>query len=381
MRRAFRFCSLLLATPAYLFAQNPHPFPMSRDSVVARIADLQRIHTPEGIEEIEALDVNGAKEWISIRGLNRANPILFVLHGGPGSAMMGMSWSYQKPWEDFFTVVNWEQRGVGKNFDPADTARLAPSMTVDQHVRDAEFVVRHVLRKLGQQKVVVMGYSFGTTLAPFLVQAHPELFHALVGVGVGAVGEEGSDDAEAALYARVLQLATKSSDTIAISALKALAPYPSQPFDIGKALAVRKYVRQFDGGWYGKPDFSLYFSLQDFSAAYTADDAAKVIPGIQWSERLLTSGEANNRAPSLNYDVPVVYFQGRYDLHTPYESAKRQFDRLTAPRKTFVSFERSSHMLMWEEPGKFLMALVNDVLPLAGGRREFVVIPDPPRRH
>lgn len=380
MRRTL-FASLLLAVPALLEAQNPNPFPMTRDSVVARLADLQRIHTPEGIEELEALDVNGAKEWISIRGLNRANPILFVLHGGPGSAMMGMSWSYQKPWEDFFTVVNWEQRGVGKNFDPADTARLASSMTVDQNVRDAEVVVRHVLRKLGHQKLVVMGYSFGTTLAPLLVQSHPELFYAYVGVGVGAQGEEGSDAAEAALYQRVLQLARRSKDTTAIAALQALAPYPSQPFDVKKALAVRTFVRQYDGGWYGKPDFTLYFSLQDFSAAYTATDAAHVIPGIQWSEQLLTRDvEGNSHTPSLTYKVPVLYLQGRYDLHTPYESARRQFDRIKAPKKTFISFERASHMVMWEEPGKFLLALVSNVLPLAGGRNEFEVMPDPPRR-
>ena len=30
---------------------------------------------------------------------------------------MGMSWAFQKPWEDFFTVVQWDQRGVGKLFE------------------------------------------------------------------------------------------------------------------------------------------------------------------------------------------------------------------------------------------------------------------------
>ncbi|MFN8573805.1 MAG: alpha/beta hydrolase [Gemmatimonadaceae bacterium] len=374
-----RILILLIATPALLHAQGSTRFPMSRDSIVGRLADLQRIHTPEGIDEVEALDVNGAKEWIAIRGLNRSNPILLVLHGGPGSAMMGMSWSYQKPWEDFFTVVNWDQRGVGKNFNAADTARLAATMTVEQYVRDAEVVVRHVLKKLGQRKLVLMGYSFGTSFGPLLVQAHPELFHAWVGVGVAA-GDEDGESGEAALYARVLQLAKASNDTGAIRALDALAPYPPHPFDVRKALAVRKYVRQYDGGWYGKPDFSLYFSLPDFGAAYDSADVAKVLPGISWSEALLASEASASLTPSLTYAVPVVYMQGRYDLHTPYETARRQFDQLQAPRKTFISFERSAHMIMWEEPGKFLMSLVTEVLPLAGGRKEFVVMPDPPRR-
>lgn len=112
-------------------------YPMQRDSIAARIADLQAIHTPNGIDLMEEVSINGTKQWISIRGLNKDNPILLVVHGGPGSAMMGMSWAYQKPWEDFFTVVNWEQRGVGKNYRAADTAALASSMTEAQHLQDA----------------------------------------------------------------------------------------------------------------------------------------------------------------------------------------------------------------------------------------------------
>jgi pimeloyl-ACP methyl ester carboxylesterase len=95
---------------------------------------------------------------------------------------------------------------------------------------------------------------------------------------------------------------------------------------------------------------------------------------------LLVNGDRTPRRPSLTYQVPVVYLQGRYDLHTPYAAAKAQFDKLVAPKKVFVTFERGAHMPMWEEPGKFLLTLVNEVLPLAGGRKEFVTIPDPVRK-
>ena len=129
--RTARRLAIALLVPVALTAQSASPAiaPMSRDAIAERIAELQRIHTPEGIETLEAVEVDGTRQWISIRGLNRANPILLVVHGGPGSAMLATSWAYQKPWEDFFTVVNWDQRGVGKNWDPADTARLRPTMT------------------------------------------------------------------------------------------------------------------------------------------------------------------------------------------------------------------------------------------------------------
>jgi len=71
---------------------------------------------------------------------------------------------------------------------------------------------------------------------------------------------------------------------------------------------------------------------------------------------------------------------GRYDLHTPYPTARAYFDRIEAPAKKFVTFERASHMIMFEEPGRFLLTLVNDVLPLAGGAKDFEPKPDPIRR-
>ena len=70
---------------------------MPRDSITARLADLRAIHTPEGVEVLEPIEVSGSTQWLSIRGLNRANPILLVLHGGPGSPVMGMAWAYQSP--------------------------------------------------------------------------------------------------------------------------------------------------------------------------------------------------------------------------------------------------------------------------------------------
>lgn len=367
-------CTLLLLAPLPVAAQL-QGYPMSRDSIAGRIADLQRIHTPEGIDTLEAVAVNGSTQWISIRGLNRANPILLVVHGGPATAMLGMTWAYQKPWEDFFTVVNWDQRGAGKNFTPVDTARLASTMTEAQHIRDAEVIVQHVLRRLGQEKLVLMGYSWGTKFTPAVVSRHPGWFHAWVGVGV--VGEFGNS--EAALYERMVELAQRAGDTAALRDLATMAPYPGPgPLDVRRALAVRDWVRRYDGGWYGKPDFRLFDALPEWAPAYSSMDVAASRQGSAWATPLIVRSFLEDRV--RRFPVPVVFLMGRYDLHTPYTAARTYFDRIEAPRKTFVTFERSAHMIMFEEPGRFLMALVTEVLPLAGGAKAFTPQPDPTRR-
>ena len=66
---------------------------------------------------------------------------------------------------------------------------------------------------------------------------------------------------------------------------------------------------------------------------------------------------------------------GRYDLHTPFEAARLWFERINAPNKKFIIFERSSHFPMFEEPGRFLTMLLNDVLPLTEGSATFARLP------
>ena len=159
---ALAFLLTVLAPALPALAQSPGDA-LPRDSIAARLAELNRIHTPEGIEVLEPVEVNGSTQWISIRGLNRGNPILLFVHGGPASPMLGMSWAYQKPWEDFFTVVNWDQRGVGKNYSAADTARIGPTMDRRATTSDEEWLVAHiVLERLDIRTASSsMGYYLG----------------------------------------------------------------------------------------------------------------------------------------------------------------------------------------------------------------------------
>ncbi len=43
--------------------------------------------TAGGINENMYVDINGTKQWISIYGQDKDNPVLLYLHGGPGSSL------------------------------------------------------------------------------------------------------------------------------------------------------------------------------------------------------------------------------------------------------------------------------------------------------
>jgi pimeloyl-ACP methyl ester carboxylesterase len=56
---------------------------------------------------------------------------------------------------------------------------------------------------------------------------------------------------------------------------------------------------------------------------------------------------------------------GRHDYTTPAQPTADLLAKVRAPAKQGVWFERSSHMIPWEEPGKMLVTLVQDVRALA----------------
>ncbi len=342
---------------------------VSRDSIAARLRDLGRIHTPEGIEEVEQLDVNGSKQWISIRGLNRANPILLVLHGGPGSALMGMTWAFQKPWDDFFTVVNWDQRGVGKSFSASDSARLGTTLSPEQLARDAAVIVEHIRAKFGPRKIAVMGFSYGSSIGPRLVEMHPDWFSVYVGVG-----QMSNENNEKIIYDEVMKRARAKNNTTVIRQLDSIAPYPptNRRPNYRELNMIRRYTALFDGNWYGKNNLNLYYALPAWGPDYSIEEASNVGPAMAWMGRHLVDG-ANGERPYIieKFQIPVIILGGRYDLMTTYAGARAWFDKITAPKKEFITFERSAHFLMFEEPGRFLTTLVHTVLPLAGGQAIF----------
>jgi hypothetical protein len=81
--------------------------------------------TPDGIVEQRFVTLGGTDQWIQLRGEDRANPVLLVLHGGPGwpNAVFTLP---LRPWERHFTVVQWDHRGAGKTLRRTGKPAAAP---------------------------------------------------------------------------------------------------------------------------------------------------------------------------------------------------------------------------------------------------------------
>src|ERR1039458_5789708 len=70
---------------------------------------------PGNFQEAGFAKIGGVEQWIDIRGDSQANPVLLVLHGGPGATWDPLVKLFE-PWEAYFTIVEWDQRGAGRTY-------------------------------------------------------------------------------------------------------------------------------------------------------------------------------------------------------------------------------------------------------------------------
>src|ERR1700744_3081346 len=98
--------ALAVAHPALAAPVDPH----------AVLAEANRVVSDNGIDEGKPVEIGGIQQWITVRGRDRRNPILLVLHGGPAAPELPNRYLFEGPWTDYFTVVEWDQGGSGKTF-------------------------------------------------------------------------------------------------------------------------------------------------------------------------------------------------------------------------------------------------------------------------
>ena len=83
-----------------------------------QVAKRIEITSPNRIDSLEKIKLGGVEQWILIRGWNRGDPVLLLMHGGPGFPCMPFA-HVAAELEKRFVVVHWDQRGTGKSYSPS----------------------------------------------------------------------------------------------------------------------------------------------------------------------------------------------------------------------------------------------------------------------
>jgi proline iminopeptidase len=366
--------SIYAATPATTATAAPStaapaagqsPPPLTRADVTSNIAEIRKIASENGIDELRAVPIGGIQQWLSIRGRDRRNPILLFIHGGPASPEMATSWIYQDGWEDYFTVVQWDQRGTGKTFTANDPTVVGPTISVERIESDAEEVVQYLRTTYHQRKIFVLGHSWGTILGLELAKHHPEWLYAYIGMGQVISVQEN----ERLNYAFALKAAEAAGNQQALTQLRSIAPYPEADgsLPIPKVIVSRNWATYFGGFARGHQNQDYLANAKRWSPDYSDADLASAGPSQALSfPHLAPELKSVDLTKITELHCPVVLFLGKYDENVPSTAAAQWFEHLKAPSKRLVWFENSAHMMYLEEPGRVLVHLVEDVRPLAG---------------
>jgi len=337
--------------------------PSSRAEAIAIIANARKILTPNGVERLERVRIGGIDQWVSIRGVDRRNPVLIVVHGGPGYVDMPTSWWFGREWEEYFTVVYWDQRAAGKTYLLTSPETIKPTLTLDRMVADAEELITWVRKELGKEKVFILGHSFGSYVGIEIAQRHPEWLYAYIGVGQLTNGPEG----ERRGWRFALNAAKRDGNAEAVRELEALAPYaaPGKPLTIEDIYAQRKWVAYYGGTMANRKDNTADSDLVKLSPDYTDEESQRAWEGNKFATPILLPEVLSRDLAVKKLDCPLILFEGRHDTNVNADVAADWFAKVQAPEKQFVWFEHSAHLPMTEEPGKFLISLIRYARPIA----------------
>lgn len=340
--------------------------------ITVLLRDLLSGHTPaipgavKPVTELKPLRVGGVDQWLLIRGEDRDNPVLLFLHGGPGTAMIGLFRHYQKLLEQHFVVVQWDQRGAGlSGMKPVDPATL----TREQYVSDGVEVARYLFERFGNRKIYLVGHSWGSGLGYIMAHRHPELFSMFFGIN------QMSRDTEPACYAETLKRAREENNEPAVKALEALGPPPYKNVASSKSSVAR--VEE------GKDDVAGMLERYRWSAALGGDYRGVNVEklfirdlllsreyslkvSLRWMKNKSFSinnayGECNRDvdlfAEGTDFAIPMFFFLGTYDLLTVPSGAEELMDVLSAPEKGIVRFD-AAHEIPWECTEEYQKAII-----------------------
>jgi pimeloyl-ACP methyl ester carboxylesterase len=320
-----------------------------------RTAQAVAIHSPNGIEEGLYVKIGGIDQWIQIRGQDRKNPVLLCLHGGPGASWLRLTTLFL-PWEKKFTVVQWDQRGTGKTLETTG-ASIASTMSVDRMAEDGIEVAEFLRGHLHKDKIVLLGFSWGSLLGIHMAMRRPDLFDAYVGTGQISDMPHGQRIG----YEYALSQSRVANDAPSVTLLTNMGP---PPFDSRQKIdaffqVLEKYECESDRNIPKGALFAPNLSLWDL---YNWRKGVLQVPTFGVYHEMVSAVTASL---GTDFQIPMFVFQGALDKRTPAPLAQEYFDQIHAPRKAFVRFEGVGHFAAWTMPDRFLQELVRRVRPLA----------------
>ncbi|MBP0724630.1 alpha/beta hydrolase [Bacillus sp. RG28] len=296
------------------------------------------------ISVLEQVKINGSNHEIMIRGKDRNNPVIILVHGGPGCPEIPYADKYQDLLENKFTVVNYDQRASGKSYHFFEDYS---NLSSDLLVKDLLAMTDYISKRLGKEEVILIGHSYGTYIATQAAYKAPEKYKAYI--GIGQMSDTVEIETDSLNYS--INQAKKAGNKEDVSYLQGL----TEKIKNGDMFTPRNYVIKYGGDsrLIDNPDGDSLSML--FSSEYNLLDVIRYNYGLAYSQQTLLKEVLKNPLPNLvtKLNLPCYFVMGKYDYMTSSNATKKYFNMIEDNQKEFITFEKSAHYPQFEEKEKF----------------------------
>ena len=300
----------------------------------------------------EYIEINGLRQNIMTMSTDVGNPVLLIVHGGPGLPDRPLIRKYSGSLAEYYTVVCWDQRGSGLSYTKGP-------LSINGLLADLKILTEYLRERYNQGKIYIAGHSWGAYLGLRFTAMCPGYVEYYIGTGqeISAIKEEIDR------FSFVKEQALKRDDKRVLRKLD----YYGEPdgYSYGKAdkkakLYISVMIIKY-AGYFHKNDLISAFRLIPLYFGYYRLNIFRLIAGAVKSLTTLFEEMKTDDPVSeiTELETSVLLISGEEDMICPLPTAQRWFENLNAPKKEFVIINNASHMVNFEKPREWNRLLIN----------------------
>ena len=309
-----------------------------------------------GIDEAQYLMLGGQEQYILMRGENINNPVIIYLHGGPSSPDGYVTYGFTDYLTDDYTVIAWDQRGCGRTYMHnryVDVNNNTASF--EQALADLDELVDYARERFHQDKVIILGHSYGTILGSVYARTCPEK----VDTYIAAAQVTSLEETDMYSYRDALSKARQNGENTSelenaytqYESDKSLMNlmnlrnkiYPYHPVEIGDKATWMAVVSPY----FGVDDLRWFFIQLGNFEEY-----------VKLNQQLFDfTFDFNIYDYGLDYEMPAYFISGSCDWVCPVEPIREYAESVQAPSSDFLVINGPGHNLQYSTPKEFAEAV------------------------
>ena len=306
---------------------------------------------PDSVSEKCYIDVDGGKIGMMIMAENKNRPVLLLCGGGPGISEYLLEDMYPTGLAEKFVVCYLEYRGTGLSY--ASDCRTE-DLTTERYIADVVAVTKYLSERFQQERIYIMGHSFGSYVAIKTVQDFPQYYHA---------------------YFAMSQMCNqKESEYLAWEYMKEQYEQAGNKKMVERfeALPIRESQEMYEQ--YMFSSMLRDTAMHELGVGTTRDMNSVItdliFPSLRckaftWKERInIWRAKMISSKFPITYDawnenvfeevktleIPIYFFAGKYDYTCCYSLQEEFYNQIEAPKKEFYVFEHAAHSPIFECP-------------------------------